>query len=85
MLDYSPFSSSFCAIAWLYNGSNHMSRIPHYPYAKAPKVWALLGFIPQSIQYMICKSACERMLRNNTSPEYYPDQFLQGGKTSRTQ
>lgn len=57
-----------------------MTRIPHYPYAKAPKVWALLGFIPQSIQYMICKSACERMLRNNTSPEYYPDQFLQGGK-----
>ncbi|KAG0082682.1 hypothetical protein BGZ92_011499, partial [Podila epicladia] len=63
---------------WLYNGSNHTSRIPHYPYAKAPKVWALLGFIPQSIQYMICKSACERMLRNNTSPEYFPDQFLQG-------
>ncbi|KAG0362476.1 hypothetical protein BG005_005489 [Podila minutissima] len=63
---------------WLYDGSNHMSRIPHYPYAKAPKVWALLGFIPQSIQYMICKSACERMLRNNTSPEYFPDQFLQG-------
>ncbi|KAF9364048.1 hypothetical protein BGX34_002651 [Mortierella sp. NVP85] len=27
---------------------------------------------------MICKSACERMLRNNTSPEYYPDQFLRG-------
>ncbi|KAG0324250.1 hypothetical protein BGZ99_002035 [Dissophora globulifera] len=27
---------------------------------------------------MICKSACERMLRNNTSPEYFPDQFLQG-------
>ncbi|KAF9315524.1 hypothetical protein BG003_002927 [Podila horticola] len=63
---------------WLYNGSNYTTRIPHYPYAKAPKVWALLGFIPQSIQYMVCKSACERMLRNNTSPEYYPDQFLQG-------
>jgi len=56
-----------------------MSRIPRYPYAKAPQVWALLGFIPQSIQYAICKSACERMLRNNTSPEYFPDQFLQGG------
>ncbi|KAG0368145.1 hypothetical protein BGZ54_002581 [Gamsiella multidivaricata] len=27
---------------------------------------------------MICKSACERMLRNNTSSEYYPDQFLKG-------
>ncbi|KAG9324687.1 hypothetical protein KVV02_001669 [Mortierella alpina] len=63
---------------WLYDGSNHSTRIPHYPYAKAPKVWALLGWIPQSIQYMICKSACERMLRNNTSPEYFPDQFLQG-------
>ncbi|KAF9407794.1 hypothetical protein BGZ94_002557, partial [Podila epigama] len=63
---------------WLYNGSSHMTRIPHYPYAKAPKIWALLGFVPQSIQYMICKSACERMLRNNTSPEYFPDQFLQG-------
>ncbi|KAF9188172.1 hypothetical protein BGZ51_000817 [Haplosporangium sp. Z 767] len=63
---------------WLYDGSSHLTRIPHYPYPKAPKVWALLGFIPQSIQYMICKSACERMLRNNTSPEYFPDQFLQG-------
>ncbi|KAG0349347.1 hypothetical protein BG004_007531 [Podila humilis] len=63
---------------WLYNGFNYTSRIPHYPYAKVPKVWALLGFVPQSIQYMICKSACSSMLRNNTSPEYYPDQFLQG-------
>ncbi|KAG0021267.1 hypothetical protein BGZ80_002736 [Entomortierella chlamydospora] len=63
---------------WLYDGSSHLSRIPHYPYAKAPKIWALLGIIPQSIQYLICKSACERMLRNNTSPEYFPDQFLQG-------
>ncbi|KAF9964670.1 hypothetical protein BGZ70_006107 [Mortierella alpina] len=63
---------------WLYDGFNHLTRIPHYPYAKAPKVWALLGWIPQSIQYLICKSACERMLRNNTSPEYFPDQFLQG-------
>ncbi|KAG0064887.1 hypothetical protein BGZ90_002011 [Linnemannia elongata] len=63
---------------WLYNGSSHLTRIPHYPYAKAPKVWALLGWVPQSIQYAVCKSACERMLRNNTSPEYFPDQFLQG-------
>ncbi|KAF8961469.1 hypothetical protein BGZ46_001337 [Entomortierella lignicola] len=63
---------------WLYDGSSHQTRIPRYPYAKAPKVWSLLGLIPQSIQYLICKSACERMLRNNTSPEYYPDQFLQG-------
>ncbi|KAF9304988.1 hypothetical protein BGZ91_008834, partial [Linnemannia elongata] len=22
---------------WLYNGSSHLTRIPHYPYAKAPK------------------------------------------------
>ncbi|KAF9168291.1 hypothetical protein BGX21_001895 [Mortierella sp. AD011] len=63
---------------WLYDGSSHLSRIPNYPYAKAPRIWALLGIIPQSIQYLICKSACERMLRNNTSPEYFPDQFLQG-------
>ncbi|KAG0044280.1 hypothetical protein BGZ83_010481 [Gryganskiella cystojenkinii] len=63
---------------WLYNNSSHLSRIPHYPYAKAPKIWALLGFVPQSIQYALCKSACERMLRNNTSAEYFPDQFLQG-------
>ncbi|KAF9356480.1 hypothetical protein BGX26_005213 [Mortierella sp. AD094] len=63
---------------WLYDGSSHLNRIPRYPYAKAPKVWSMLGIIPQSIQYLICKSACERMLRNNTSPEYYPDQFLQG-------
>lgn len=67
-------------LAWLYNGSSHLTRIPHYPYAKAPKVWALLGWVPQSIQYAVCKSACERMLRNNTSPEYFPDQFLQGGE-----
>ncbi|KAI8606005.1 hypothetical protein EDD21DRAFT_362080 [Dissophora ornata] len=63
---------------WLYDGSSHLTRIQHYPYPKAPKVWSMLGLIPQSIQYMICKSACERMLRNNTSPEYFPDQFLQG-------
>ncbi|KAK3833608.1 MAG: hypothetical protein J3R72DRAFT_231075 [Linnemannia gamsii] len=63
---------------WCYNGSSHLTKIPHYPYAKAPKVWALLGWVPQSIQYAVCKSACERMLRNNTSPEYFPDQFLQG-------
>ncbi|KAF9136333.1 hypothetical protein BGW39_000049 [Mortierella sp. 14UC] len=42
---------------WCYNGSSHLTRIPHYPYAKAPKVWALLGWVPQSIQYAICKSA----------------------------
>ncbi|KAG0259904.1 hypothetical protein BG011_002302 [Mortierella polycephala] len=41
-------------------------------------LWSFLGFLPQSIQHMICKSACERMLRSNTSPEYFPDQFLQG-------
>ncbi|KAF9432473.1 hypothetical protein BGZ76_010769 [Entomortierella beljakovae] len=63
---------------WLYDGYSHLTRIPHYPYPKAPKVWSMLGLIPSSIQYLICKSACERMLRNNTSPEYYPDQFLQG-------
>ncbi|KAF9918134.1 hypothetical protein BX616_010148 [Lobosporangium transversale] len=63
---------------WLYDGANYSARIPHYPYPKAPKIWSILGLVPQSIQYMICKSACERMLRNNTSPEYYPDQFLQG-------
>ncbi|KAF9973265.1 hypothetical protein BGZ73_003491 [Actinomortierella ambigua] len=45
---------------------------------RAPAVWSMLRFLPQSLQYLICKSACERMLRNNTSQEYYPDQFLQG-------
>ncbi|KAF9931503.1 hypothetical protein FBU30_010012 [Linnemannia zychae] len=64
---------------WCYNGSSHLTRIPHYPYAKAPQVWGFLNWIPQSIQYIFCKSATERMLRNNTSPEYFPDQFLQGG------
>ncbi|KAF9090012.1 hypothetical protein BGX27_002358 [Mortierella sp. AM989] len=63
---------------WLYDGSSHLTRIPHYPYPKAPKVWSMLGIIPKSIQYLFCKSICERMLRNNTSPEYFPDQFLQG-------
>ncbi|KAF9956264.1 hypothetical protein BGZ65_002867 [Modicella reniformis] len=63
---------------WLYGGSDFSTRIPRYPYPKAPKVWATLGIIPQGLQYMICKSASQRMLRNNTSSEYYPDQFLQG-------
>ncbi|KAF9167687.1 hypothetical protein DFQ26_003651 [Actinomortierella ambigua] len=45
---------------------------------RAPAVWSMLRYLPQSLQYLICKSACERMLRNNTSQEYYPDQFLQG-------
>ncbi|KAI8359653.1 hypothetical protein B0O80DRAFT_495165 [Mortierella sp. GBAus27b] len=63
---------------WLCGGSTFSSRISRYPYPKAPKIWSMLGLIPQGLQYMLCKSSCERMLRNNTSPEYYPDQFLRG-------
>lgn len=80
VFNLSLWTRSLLNVAWLYDGSSHLTRIPHYPYANAPKVWSFLGFLPQSIQHMISKSACERMLRSNTSPEYFPDQFLQGGE-----
>ncbi|OZJ04195.1 hypothetical protein BZG36_02181 [Bifiguratus adelaidae] len=62
--------------AWL--KSTDPPRIKHYPYPPPPPMWSAISVIPQFFQHEFCKFMAMRMLRLNTSPEYFPDQFLIG-------
>jgi hypothetical protein len=66
-------------IAWLL--CQDKPRIPKYPYESAPQDWSFLNLLPVGLQHVLTQWLGNRILQLNTGSEYFPDQFLVGGKT----
>jgi hypothetical protein len=66
-------------IAWLL--CQDKPRIPKYPYESAPQDWSFLNLLPVGLQHVLAQWLGNRILQLNTGSEYFPDQFLVGGKT----